>query len=297
MSDGDAPGYRSADYAAAVAASGRPIALGATGGHLIERPIPGTELTDLTGPYPLLCCTDWTHLPDAVSALAGPHVSLTLVTDPFCPLPLDTLSRLFPLCRPLHDHYLIDVNAPLVLSRGHRRALRKPCPAQITATPAGIADLADWMQLYAVLVARKQITDRRAFDADSFRRQLTVPGAWLVTARDGDRLLGADLYYVDGPVAYAHLSAYSDAGYALAISYPMMAFAVAHFAGKVGWINLGGAPAQGGEGVRSFKQGWTTLTRPSHLCGRILDPASYAALAAGIDTDFFPAYRSTEFRR
>lgn len=292
-----AAGYRSPAYAAALAGWGRPLAFGATGGHLLCRAIPGSDRHDLAGPYPLFCCTDWQALAAAVADLPAGPVSLTLVTDPFCPLSEAALAAIFPLCRPLHAHHLIPLEAPPAPSRHHRRALRQPCPARIEAGPAGPGLLEPWLGLYAGLAARRGITDLRRFDRESFRRQLAVPGLEAVTAWEGETLLGADLYYLDGGVVRAHLSAYAERGYALAVSYPMMAAAIGHFRGRADWIDLGGAPTGAGDGLSAFKRGWGGTLRQSRLCGRILDPAAYADLAARTPDGppWFPVYRRGEF--
>ena len=47
-----------------------------------------------------------------------------------------------------------------------------------------------------------------------------------------------------------------------------------------------------------FKAGWTGVTRPSHLCGKVLNPARYAELCKGLaETAYFPAYRQSDFKR
>jgi len=297
------PGYRSAAYASALIGLGRPVPLGETGGFLIERTIPGTPYKDLMGPYPLFCCSNWDALEPALAALGTAHVTLTLVTDPFCPLPPERLAEIFLRCHPLHDHYLIDLAAPPALSRHHRRKLRQADPSiRIKAAPAAARDLAAWMRLYTNLIARKGITDLRRFDEDSFRHQHLVPGTHVVTAWDEDEILGADIYYLDGDVAWAHLSAYAEAGYDRSVSYPMMAHAMDHFRPRARWIGLGGAPTVAacdtGGGIAHFKGGWTSVTRQSHLCGVIFDVAAYAELCSdSSEDDYFPPYRLLDFRR
>ena len=293
-----APAYRSAAYAAALGKLGRVLPLGETGGFVIERSIAGTGWRDLMGPYPLLCCADWHALEAAVAALGTDYVTLTIVTDPFCPLPPEKLAASFPLCRPFHDHHIIDLDAPPAPSRHHRRSLRQA--ADGIRLEAGSADpglLEQWVQLYAALVVRKTIGDMRAFDRESLAHQLSVPGAQLVTAWEDDDLLGADLYYADHGVIYAHLSAYSEKGYARSVSYPMMAHAIRYFSGRARYLDLGGAPAGAGQGVAQFKRGWSALTRPSYLCGKVLDPTAFGELCAPLDPaiSYFPPYRLGEF--
>lgn len=304
-------GYRSAAYAAALAGIGRPRTLGATGGYLLERAIPECDHTDLMGPYPVFSCADWGALDAAVSSLkqgfsAGIEpvsnlISLTLVTDPFCPLDAAGLSAIFDLSRPLGDHYLIDLATPLSPSKHHRKKLRRAAPSRIEAGPAEPGFGPAFAALYAGLSDRKGIRDLRRFDAESLTAQVAVPGAHLITAWADDALLGADLYYLDGEVAYAHLSAYAPEGYARSVSYPMIAAAHAYFGPLARWIDLGGIPAhesgQTGGGVGHFKRGWTGVTRPTYICGAVLDRTAYDTLARARapDTDWFPAYRAGEF--
>jgi len=304
-------GYRSAAYAAALGALGQARPLGETGGWVIERSIENCDHTDLMGPYPLFSCADWSALAPAVAALKEPNsaetepdfapLSLTLVSDPFCPLSAGDLSAIFDLCTPLHDHMLIDLAAPLAPSKHHRKKLRRAGPARIEAGPADAAMGPAFARLYAGLAEKKGITDLRRFDAGSLTAQLAVPGAHLVTAWEGARLLGADLYYLDGTVASAHLSAYAPEGYARSVSYPMIAAAHAYFAPRARWIDLGGVPAAeagaSGGGVGHFKRGWTDIARPSHLCGAVLNRPAYARLSQerAPGTTWFPAYRAGEF--
>lgn len=305
-------GYRSAAYAAALAGFGRARPFGDTGGYLLERRIPECDHIDLMGPYPTFSCTDWRALEPALAGLKMANLaetepvsvplSLTLVTDPFCPLAAEDLGAVFDLCRPFGDHHLIDLAAPLSPSKHHRKKLRRAGAARIEAGPADPGFGPVFATLYAGLAEKKGIRDLRRFDAESLAAQVAVPGAHLVTAWADDMLLGADLYYLDGDVAYAHLSAYAPEGYERSVSYPMIAAAHDYFSPRAGWIDLGGIPAQDagrtGSGVGHFKRGWTDVTRLSHLCGAVLDRPRYDALSAARapkDVAWFPAYRAGEF--
>ena len=288
-------GYASPDYLTALGQG--PRAFGATGGWLMSRAIGTSGQTDLAGPWPIFTCTQWQDLGAAVQGLAAGPITLTLVSDPFAPLSRADFAAIFPICRPLHDHWIIDLTGPAQLSAHHRRKLRQTRAPRIVAGPP-TADLAEgWARIYAHLVAKKHITDARAFSAESLAAQLRVPGAQVVTAWDGETLLGVDLYYLDRGRAFAHLSAYSPQGYTASVSYPMLAAAMDHLRPRADTIDLGGAPAgPAGPGIAQFKAGWTPQTRPSYLCGKVLDPAAYARLAPGADpAGWFPAYRSGEY--
>lgn len=288
-------GYQSRSYAEALWTIGRAEPLGDTGGHVLIRDIVGSDRNDLAGPYPILACADWQVIGEALCAPPGNPVSLTIVTDPFCTLSAERLAGLFDVCRPFHDHWLIDLAAPLVTSRHHSRKLRQAGGSRIEVVPANPALARRFAELYAHLVARKGIADLRTFETESLVAQLAVPGALLVTAWEGETLLGTDVYYQEGRIVRAHLSAYAPEGYSRAISYPMMAAAVDYFRPLADFIDLGGAPAVKGDGVRHFKQGWTALSRASYLCGRIFDHRAYAALSPACYTDWFPAYRAGEY--
>jgi hypothetical protein len=288
-------GYASAAYLQALGQT--PLPFGATGGHLVQRAIGDTGLTDLAGAYPLFTCPDWSALAQAVADLPQGPVSLTLVADPFASETAN-LDAIFPICRKLHDHWIIDLTQPLTPSKHHRHKLRHARPTRIEGAPADPALGPAWAGLYAHLIAKKSIRDARAFSASSLAAQLAVPGAHLVTAWEGESLLGADLYYLDRGRAFAHLSAYAPEGYDRSVSFPMLAAAVDYFRPLAVAIDLGGAPSgPAGQGMAQFKAGWTRLTRPSHLCGKVLDPAAYARLASSADLEgYFPAYRVGEFR-
>lgn len=293
-----AHGYKSRAYRQALSSLGRSVALAS--GHCVffARPIAGTSRDDLMGPYPFLSTDTWPAALDELAQFSGPFVALSFVTDPFCPIKLDDLRARFEVARVLNEQYIVDLGAPSSPTRHHRRKLgaSRPGLALVMRTPDA-EDAAAFEGLYSTLVRRKLIRDFRAFDTACLRAQVLVPGALIVEARLDGEVAGMDLYYLDGDHAHAHLSAYSEIGYTRSVSYPMMAFAIAELAAHATKLNLGGAPAIGGDGIRHFKCGWTRTTLPSHFCGRVLDRAAYRSLAGG-DPDphgFFPAYRSRDF--
>src|SRR5215510_2473926 len=82
-SDGAGCGYLHRDYAASFAGVATPRELPQSRGWILERQIPGTNLHDAMGCYPIFACEDWKRLPADLSSLADRLVSLTLVGDPF----------------------------------------------------------------------------------------------------------------------------------------------------------------------------------------------------------------------
>lgn len=297
-------GYRSPAYAESLATAVRCVELPASGGRLLVRTIGSSGHLDACGTYPVFSCDEPARLSVDVEELDDELVSVTLVADPLTPWDTASLARAFPVMRPLAAHYVIDLDrGGLQPSSHHRRKLRRAAAQnteiRVEADPVAMA--AQWTGLYGVLIEQVGITGFRRFSGEIFERMLAVPGTVLFTAWDGQTLIGADWYFEDGDRIYAHLSAYSQAGYARSVSYPLMDAALRHFAARGGRVlDLGGVPlvAGAGPGLGYFKQGWATRMLPCWLCGRVVDPDRYAELAKDsgpASAAYFPRYRFGEF--
>jgi GNAT acetyltransferase-like protein len=295
-------GYASAEYAASLAEFGAPRHLPRCDGWILERPIGENAHRDAMGPYPMFFCRDWTALGNDLADLAERLVSVVLVPEPFAAAGVDTLRGAFEHVVHFKDHYVADLEQTLdsFVSKSHRtrarRALRT-LDVAVCEQPSNRLD--DWMRLFANLTQRHSITGLRAFSREAFEAQLKVPGLVMFEAtKDGD-VVGLDLWYVQGDVAYGHLAAFSDAGYELGASYATKWTMLQHFVGAVRWVDLAGTAGAHAtdDGLAAFKAGWSTGTKPVYLCGRVLQPAIYAELSrergAG-DTTYFPAYRRGE---
>lgn len=302
MSDAAARGYAHPAYAAALAEIGRPRRLSHSDGWVLERPIPGTDLHDAVGCYPLFACARWDGLERDVRELTG-VVSLTLVTDPFGAYDAALLARCFPdRCVAFKEHFVTDLRRPddAIVSRHHRRNVlraRRAVDVEVCARPLDRLD--DWAALYAHLVRRHDVRGPAAFSRRSLAAQLAVPGIVALRADRGGETVGMTLWYERDDVADYHLGAYSEAGYAHGAASAIFAAALAHFRDRVRWLALGagaGVASDGEDGLSRFKRGWATGTRTAYLCGRVLDAPAYAALApghgAGVAPGYFPAYRA-----
>ena len=113
-------------------------------------------------------------------------------------------------------------------------------------------------------------------------QQLTVPGLRMFKATAAGSVVGLHLWFIQGRVAYGHLGATSARGYDVMASYALYAFAIEQLRKEVNWLELGSSAgsidSQAGQGLRQFKAGWATGTRPTFLCGRIFQPDAYARL-------------------
>jgi hypothetical protein len=297
-------GYGHASYAAALAEFGTPRQLPRCGGWVLERRIPGTDARDAMGCYPLFVCQDWRALEADLDELDG-LVSVSLVSDPFGDYDEDALRRGF------HDvvvqfktHFVVDLSRPIddIVSPHHRYYARKALD-RVSVERCDTPDdhLDEWSELYSHLIERHHLRGIKAFSRGSFAAQLRVPGVVMLRATCDGTAVGAHLWYRHGNVAQSHLAALSARGYELMASYALHWFALQNFAADVSWLNLGSGAGLAGDasgGLTAFKRGWATETRPAYFCGRILDRATYDALAAARPEPaggYFPAYRSGEF--
>lgn len=298
-------GYAHAAYAASLGALGEPRRLGRSGGSILVRGIPGSELRDGMGPYPIFACVDWAALATDLGELRDELVAVSLVADPFGGATADDLARAFgDLVTPFKEHFVVDLRGGWreTIHPHHRRKVRQAL-ARLEVEPVGDppALLDDWVALYRELIERHRITGPAAFSRDSFAAQLRVPGIAALRAVENGVTVGATLWYVVGDVAYYHLGAYSTRGYELAASFALFDRGLDCFAAEgVAWASLGaGAGLDRGrqDGLTRFKRGWASATRTAYLCGRILQRGVYDELAAARSpgTPYFPAYRAGEF--
>jgi hypothetical protein len=301
----ESTGYLHPDYAASFSEFGVPRSLPRSGGRLLERPIPGTAHRDAMGCYPLLCCRDWSQLGADLDELEGSLVSVVAVTDPFAPVGPKELTVAFERAVPFKEHLVADLTTPLdeLVSASHRatvRRARRRVEVRVHPRPWELLDI--WVELFATLRARHGIDGIRAFSPAAFALQLRVPGMVAFEARHDGEVVGLDLWFEQGDVAYGHLVAMSDVGYATRASYATKWAVLEHFAagGRVRWVDLGGgagADAAGDDGLTRFKRGWSDTTRTAWLCSRVLDRRTYDELASSRSvtaTSWFPAYRADE---
>jgi hypothetical protein len=231
-------------------------------------------------------------------------VSLTLVTDPFGSFTPEELRRSFDVFVPYKPHFVTDLasSGDLPRPRRHKRnTARAGEHVRVERVPEPWRLAEEWVEMYGQLRARHRITGTAAFSPESLRRQLGVPGVRMFKATCADAIVGLHVWYVQGRVAYGHLGATSPRGYEVMASYALYAHAIEWLREEVRWLALGssaGAPdSQAGHGLRQFKAGWATETRPTYLCGRILEPDAYERLSherGGAGADWFPVYRRNE---
>ena len=288
-------GYGHALYAEALSEIGDVVLMPESGGHLLLRPIPGTDLRDAVGCYPLFVCGDWARLEDDFASIRDLAVSAALVTDPFGNYTPAGLERLFDVVLPFKEHVIVDFRSDWQrsMSKHHRYYARRALRTIDVELVEGAAILDDWMRLYATLIGRHGIEDGRRFSRASFVKQMKVPGLLAFAAKLDGVVVAMHLWYVDGDAAYSHLLAIDPAGYEHAASYALYFRALDTLATMTSRATLGGSAGMTNSGspLLRFKRGWSAHRQPVYFCGKVLDREAYDRLAAHGARSHFPAYR------
>ena len=292
-------GYRSFAYASTLSHIGIPMELGGAGTWLIKRSVDGTDADDAVGPYPLLCCSDWSSLCGDLAAHDDRFVSVTCVTDPFGAYRLDQLRTAFPaLVRPFKRHLVVDSSRAFAdhLPSNHRRNITRAARSvdvEVDIPPDEVADV--WTRLYENLMGRHRISGMAAIGPEALVAQLSVPGARISRAVIGSETVAVQVWYLQEDVAYYHLGASSDRGYEVGSSFALLDRTLHHLAQQVQWLDLGAGPGldeRSDDGLTRFKRPWANHSEVAYLCGRVGRPDLYRRLAPGDRPVYFPAYRA-----
>ncbi len=263
---------------------------------VLQRDIPGAELTDALGCYPLSLIAPEADLQGGLERLrAAGAVSVSLVPDPVTGPGRGTLSEAFAICRPFKTHYLIDRAALTGAAPAtHRRWIRKAMRECVVAVGALRDSLGEWEQLYRGTIERHEITGLQRFSPDYFKALAGLSGVEVLKAKfEGETVAMA--LWIHGPdVVYYHLGASSAQGYETRAMYGIFEVAREHFS-SIRILHLGGAAGVASspdDGLARFKRGFANREVDAYFCGAILDPERYAALTTERPAgNFFPAYR------
>ncbi|MBS0362489.1 MAG: GNAT family N-acetyltransferase [Proteobacteria bacterium] len=268
------------------------IAVPEWGAHVIRRPA-GDGQFDATGVYPLQVFAPGADVAAGLRRLAAEGlVSAVLTPDPLL-CPAAGLARDFEVCRPFKPHYVIDpACGGFDPSKHHRQELRRAA-RRCRLEWVRLADhLPAWTDLYAGLVARRGVTGAADFSPAYFEALAREAAMHAVAAWVGEELAGMAIWCQADGVAYYHLSAVNDLGYANGAAYALVGAGAERFAGEVIHLGGGAGAGDGAGGLAAFKQGFANGEVMAHICGAVLDRAAYERLSAGrADAGFFPAYR------
>jgi len=288
--------YASLAYARSLAHVGEACAVPEWGGHVLARPTPHGAARDAMGPYPLTVIAPGADLAAGLARLTDQGlVSVVLVLDDRLRPEMAALAQAFDFVRPFKSHFLHDRRVgALDLGKHHRYELRR-AQARVEAREIALGDhLAAWQTLYGELAARHGLGGLHAFPAAHHAALATLPGVRTFGAFVEDRLVSAHVFVTHDGYAVSHLAASAIEGYETGAAYAVNALAIEALT-DCDTINFGGGAGLGedpADGLVRFKKGFSNRTAPAWLCGKVLDPASYATLSAGFAASgFFPAYR------
>lgn len=132
------------------------------------------------------------------------------------------------------------------------------------------------------------------FSSATLESWTAYSGSLALGARLEEKIEAVTLFVVRGPRAEFLLNGSTDSGRELAAW--LFAEAIPRLRERgVEWLNLGGG-IRPGDGVAQFKQRFRPEARPLRRVRQIYDESRYAELCAragvGLDSDWFPAYRS-----
>lgn len=302
-------GYLHPGYADSLVEFGTPIELPRSQGRLLARRIPRTDAHDAMGCYPLFICRHWKSLVEDLNHLTGDLVSVALVADPFGAYQLENLHQCFDHVTAFKQRFVTELGDDLdtIVSKHHRyyaRQALKRVRVETCGEPSEYLD--EWCRLYDCLVVRHGLAGIQQFSRTTFQKQLSIKGLVMFAAYEEDQMIGAHLWMLHDEVAYSHLAAYDERGYAANVGYALYWHALHEFHkgqfNHVQRLDLGasaGTTAESDDGLSRFKRGWSNASRATWFCGRILDHDRYLRLTHDhkpSDSKYFPVYREGEFR-
>jgi hypothetical protein len=260
---------------------------------LIVRPIPGSDRRDATSPY---------SYPGAATRgapidLAGADLTPSGLVSAFV---RDRLGDPPAFAGPTDRSVVLlsDPELPRKSRMSDRQQIRKNEAAgyeveRVDGPAASDADLEGFLSVYTETMRVVSADQRYFFDAAYFRALLSFPRSWMVTVRgpEGDVAASALTATSDGFLHY-YLSGTADAHRRRAPSKNLIVACTEH-AEELGLpLNLGGG-VKPGDGLEEFKRGFANREMPFRTHELVCDPAAYAELAAGRETEgFFPLYRA-----
>lgn len=299
-------GYADPRYAETLREFGDPVRLANCEGHILKRRVPGSDLFDAMGVYPLFQCRHWDQIgADLESLRTFGLVSLVLVSDPMMLESERAAFDHFDVVRPFKRHFVTELDgfSEQSMSSHHRRYTRKAArtlSVDLVVDPLKYLD--EWCRFYEVLCRRHGIGDLRAFSTPAFEALFRLENVIYMRALKDGVAVGGQVYVCTETTVFAHLSAYSESGYEHGASYILDRVTIDHFKGRKQSIDWGGglcAYDQAPDGLAWYKKGWSTSERTSYLLGSVLDPETYEFLVRTRDpaqSSYFPAYRAGEFK-
>jgi hypothetical protein len=291
--------YSRADYAAASMTGSIGLDVPTWDAAICARGIPGTDLRDACGPYPMLPIATTADIAHGLDAMrrAG-CVSFVAVIDPIFCVPEDRLNA-FDAVRHFKTHYLLDLSiGPFAPNKHHRYDIKKARKNVSIVETSMRSAAAGFRSAYATLGEKHGFGSADAFLDLHIPFLCDLPGIKVFTAVDGERkAVSYSIWFEHDGVAYNHLGASLPEGYAVGSAYALYAAAIESFS-HCRILNFGGGAGSDDDpnsGLARFKRGFSNSSASARLVRTILDTDSYEDLCARARIDpaesYFPAYR------
>jgi len=274
--------------------AGYSLSLAAWASEVIIRPF--AQHYDVLGSYPLACFDPKADLKSGLDQLKSlGMISVALVPDPLSGPSIEAFQNSFEYVKPFKNHLIIDKTLGAYAPSSHhreriRRGLRR-CDIHIGRLDT---QLDDWISLYATLVSHRAITGMANFSREYFIALSQLPQLMAFSAYVGGILAGMTLWFNYDGLVYNHLTACNDLGYANGAAFALYDAAITHY-NDCDRLNLGGGAGHidnPDNGLYAFKSGFANNIVKAHICGAILDAATYQTLSQGKPDTYFPAYRA-----
>jgi hypothetical protein len=288
--------YASETYANAFREIAASVFLKSSRTWVLKRRIPGTDLYDAMGCYPLCAIEPSADLEaDFVDLRSQGLVSLVLVTDTFFRPDVSRLQEAFDVCKPFKKHYLYDPRAPFAYGKHHRYEVKKAAADCETRVVPFEKHFQEWLALYGYLIRERGIAGIQNFPESYFRGLVGLDGLIAIAAFVEGKAVSMYLWIEHEGYVYSHLGASSEEGYRMRAAYAIYDHAIRLFGDRKvmdfgGGVGLEDTPD---DGLAAFKNGFSNRTETCFLCGKILDEKTYQELSRRYqNSSFFPAYRT-----
>lgn len=218
-------------------------------------------------------------------------ISAMVISNPLKPFraPIDSITAVY------KQHSVVDLQKydPDKLPENCRRILKKSKLEIHNLNPTQHTDRV--AEVYKNLIQRHQIQHTTDYTRRQFDNLLIAEGAVLLGNWHQNEYIGFNLYYISGEDVYYHLSAQTEASYALKSNHQMMNESILMFKSMgFGRLLLGSVPDGGSEGLKRFKTAYSHYERQNFISKKLINPSIYAKLSEGMEGNFFPLYRSSQ---
>lgn len=278
---------------------------------LILRDVPGTDLRDAISPYgypgPVSDADPadtafWSGACRAMAQLLSAHGIITAFVrlHPLLPAPATTLAGAGTV---VHHGETVSVDLSLdpaemwrQTHRTHRNQINKARRAGVTIVVDDWDRFDEWIDTYHATMRRVGAADFYFFTAAHFHRLRAALGehAHLAVARDGDEVLGGNLFFEYGGIMHTHLQSTRDGD--IRHADKLLYHEIRHWGRQRGntIYHLGGGLGGADDSLFRYKAAFAAGRHAFHTWRVVTDPDAFEKLTGTTRPDMagrFPPYR------